>query len=119
MVSNPGASLSNTNAELVKIIEGIKKDQNDIQIVIAREEEEKRDIEGKIGVMNERLEEIKASLQKKYITRADYEKTINETEGAFVKILESQQTLLHVMRKEDTGLKRKKAQLGLQGGTQE
>ena len=113
MVSNPGASLSNTNAELVKIIEGIKKDQNDIQTVIAREEEEKHDIEQKIGVMNERLEEIKASLQKKYITRADYEKTINETEGAFVKILESQQTLLHVMRKEDTGLKRKKAQLGL------
>ena len=113
MVSNPGASLSNTNAELVKIIEGIKKDQNDIQTVIAREEEEKHDIEQKIGVMNERLEEIKASLQKKYITRADYEKTINETEGAFVKILESQQTLLHVMRKEDTGLKRKKSQLGL------
>ena len=29
-----------------------------------------------IGKLNERLEEIKSSLQKKYITRADYEKTI-------------------------------------------
>ena len=115
MVLNPGASLSNTNAELVKIIESIKSDKDHIQTVISKEEEEKTDIEQKIGVLNERLEEIKASLQKKYITRADYDKTIQETEGAFVKILESQQTLLHVMRKEDTGLKRKKAQLSLAG----
>ena len=106
-------SLANTNTELVNIINGIKKDEQDINNVIAKEEEEKHEIEQKIGVLNERLEEIKASLQKKYLTRADYQKTIAETEGAFVKILESQQTLLHVMRKEDTGLKRKKAQLGL------
>ena len=112
-MDNPGASLSKTNEELVKIIKGIKEDKDDIQVVITQEEEEKHEIEQKIGVLNERLEEIKASLQKKYITRSDYDKTIQETEGAFVKILESQQTLLHVMRKEDTGLKRKKAQLGL------
>ena len=109
-------SLANTNNELVKIIDGIKKDKGDIEAVIQKEEEEKHEIEQKIGVLNERLEEIKASLQKKYLTRSDYDKTINETEGAFVKILESQQTLLHVMRKEDTGLKRKKAQLGLNQG---
>ena len=65
-------SLANTNTELVNIINGIKKDEQDINNVIAKEEEEKHEIEQKIGVLNERLEEIKASLQKKYLTRADY-----------------------------------------------
>ena len=65
-------SLANTNTELVNIINGIKKDEEDIQKVIAKEEEEKHEIEQKIGVLNERLEEIKASLQKKYLTRSDY-----------------------------------------------
>lgn len=55
-------SLANTNTELVNIINGIKKDDEDIQRVIAKEEEEKHEIEQKIGVLNERLEEIKSSL---------------------------------------------------------
>ena len=55
-------SLANTNTELVNIINVIKKDEEDIQRVIAKEEEEKHEIEQKIGVLNERLEEIKSSL---------------------------------------------------------
>lgn len=55
-------SLANTNTELVNIINGIKMDEEDIQRVIAKEEEEKHEIEQKIGVLNERLEEIKSSL---------------------------------------------------------
>ena len=53
------------------------------------DEEEKRQIEAKMHELNERLTELNGALSKKYATRADYDRTINETEGAFVKILES------------------------------
>ena len=39
--------------------------------------------------LHERLEQINSGLEKKYATRADYDKTINETQSAFNKILES------------------------------
>ena len=51
-----------------------------------------------------------ASLQKKYVTKNDYDKTIRETDGAYQKILESSQTLLHVLKKEGASLSKKKAQ---------
>ena len=59
--------------------------------------------------LQERLDELNASLKKKYTARSEYDKTIGETEGAFVKILESSQTLLHVLKKEGATLNKKKA----------
>ena len=71
------------------MIETIKGQRTDIQAEISGEEEEKRQIEHQMNMLNERLGEIHASLQKKYATRNEYDRTIQETEGAFVKILES------------------------------
>ena len=59
--------------------------------------------------LQDRLDELNASLKKKYTARGEYDKTIGETEGAFVKILESSQTLLHVLKKEGATLNKKKA----------
>lgn len=56
-----------------------------------------------------RLEELRMSLEEKYKTRAEFDKTIGETENAFVKILESSQTLLHVLKKEGNTLNKQKA----------
>ena len=39
--------------------------------------------------------------------RDSYDKTIAESENAYVKILESSQTLLHVLKREGTTLTRK------------
>ena len=39
--------------------------------------------------LTNQLEGINSSLQKKYITRNEYDKTIQETQNAFNKILES------------------------------
>ena len=50
--------------------------------------------------LSDRLESINGSLAKKYSTRNEYTKTIDETSSAFNKILESSQTLLHVLKKE-------------------
>ena len=57
----------------------------------------------------DRLSTVDASLAKKYATRTEYDKTIQETQGAFNKILESSQTLLHVLKKEGAQLYKKKA----------
>ena len=48
-------------------------------------------------------------MHKKYGTRQEFDKTIGETENAFMKILESSQTLLHVLKKEGASLTKKKA----------
>ena len=64
----------------------------------------------------DRLEIINNSLGKKYAMRNEYDKTIQETQSAFNKILESSQTLLHVLKKEGAQLNKKKvATIGDQG----
>ncbi len=45
---------------------------------------------------------------KKYEARDEFDRTILETEQAFMRILESSQTLLHVLKKEDQQLAKKK-----------
>ena len=102
------ASLNNTNSELCKQMETITKQRDEIQELIDQEEEEKRSIEEQMRLLNDRLEAINASLQRKYVTRNEYTKTIDETQAAFNKILESSQTLLHVLKKEGAQLTKKK-----------
>ena len=106
--SSNGSALTNTNLELVKMIESIKSSRDDIQQEVQNDEEEKRQLEFQMQTLNEKLQNLTQQLQKKYQARNDYDRTINETEGAFVKILESSQTLLHVLKKEGATLFKKK-----------
>ena len=71
--------LNNTNTELVKMMEGINKQRTEIQDLINQEEEEKRQIEEQMKSLADRLEVINGSLAKKYATRNEYDKTIQET----------------------------------------
>ena len=82
------------------MMDNINAQKNEIQDMINQEEEEKRQIEEQMKALAERLETIDNSLAKKYVTRNEYDKTIQETQSAFSKILESSQTLLHVLKKE-------------------
>ena len=83
------SGLNNTNTELVKMMDGIIKQKNEIQGLIDQEEDEKRQIEEQMRSLAERLDTLNGSLQKKHHTRSEYDKTINETQSAFNKILES------------------------------
>ena len=47
------------------------------------------------------------SIARKLAARNDYDKTIQETEAAYLKILESSQTLLTVLKRESMGLEKK------------
>ena len=91
------------------MLESIKESREEVQGEIEQEEAEKRQIEDQMRQMSIRLQEINDSLNKKYNTRTEFDKTIGETENAFMKILESSQTLLHVLKKEGQSLSKKKA----------
>ena len=83
------SGLNNTNTELVKMMDTIIKQKNEIQVLIDQEEDEKRQIEEQMRSLAERLDQLNQSLGKKQHTRNEYDKTINETQSAFNKILES------------------------------
>jgi Sjoegren syndrome nuclear autoantigen 1 len=49
---------------------------------------------------------VNDSLVRKTQARNEYDKTIQETEAAYMKILESSQTLMHVLKREATNMQK-------------
>ncbi|XP_020321619.1 Sjoegren syndrome nuclear autoantigen 1 isoform X2 [Oncorhynchus kisutch] len=85
------------------IFDGIEKlcsKRDELNRQIQQEEEEKGRLQHDIHVLNEKLRRVNESLARRHSVRADFDHTIGETEGAFMKILESCQTLLSVIKKE-------------------
>ena len=68
---------------------------------------EKNSIEKEIAALTEQLRSNNEGLSSKLATKQEYDKAILETEGAYLKILESSQTLLHVLKRETVNLSRK------------
>lgn len=54
-------------------------------------QEEKQKIQNDLRILTERLSRINDSLSRKVASRNEYDKTIMETEAAYMKILESSQ----------------------------
>jgi len=102
------ATLQNYNNELVKCVDDLKEKREEINRAILKEEEEKNKIQNDLRILTERLSRINESLARKVASRNEYDKTIAETEAAYMKILESSQTLLHVLKKETVNLTKKK-----------
>jgi hypothetical protein len=61
-----------------------------------------------LSALTEQLTKLNSELQRKVQARNEYDKTIQETEAAYMKILESSQTLLHVLKRESINLSKKK-----------
>ena len=74
---------------------------------IMKEEEEKQKIQNDLRILTDKLNRINEGLQRKHQARQEYEKTLQETEAAYNKILESSQTLLHVLKRESVSLNKK------------
>ncbi|XP_064649670.1 microtubule nucleation factor SSNA1-like [Lineus longissimus] len=104
-MSQQGAALQTYNNELVKCIEDLCGKRDELNKSILSEEEEKAKIQNDIRILTERLSKVNESLSKKLASRNEFDKTIAETEAAYMKILESSQTLLHVLKRETTNLK--------------
>ncbi|KAK2143519.1 hypothetical protein LSH36_834g00048 [Paralvinella palmiformis] len=103
-MSQQGAALQTYNNELVKCIEDLCTKRDELQKQILDEEEEKRKVQNDIRILTEKLAKINESLSKKMASRNEFDKTIAETEAAYMKILESSQTLLNVLKKESQTL---------------
>ncbi|KAL8275589.1 hypothetical protein Esti_000540 [Eimeria stiedai] len=102
-------NLHNYNHELVQCIDELKRKREEVNRQIEQEELDKEKIQKEIALLQERLQRLKESLARKIHARCEYDKTIQETEGAYTKILESAQTLLHVLKRESVHLGRRTA----------
>lgn len=111
-MAGQGASLQNYNNELVKCIEDLREKREEINKQILKEEEEKARIQRDLSVLTDRLSKINEGLARKTQARNEYDRTIQETEGAYMKILESSQTLLQVLKRETVTLVKKKQSSG-------
>merc|ERR1712054_751335 len=99
-IMSEGGTLQNYNNELVKCIEDLREKREELNKSIASDEEEKAKIQNDLRILTERLARINDNLARKIASRTEYDKTITETEAAYQKILESSQTLLHVLKRE-------------------
>ncbi len=86
---------------MIRYIENIRLGREDLHDEVVKDEDEKHQIETEISQLTERLNNLTDALMKKYEARDEFDRTILETEQAFMRILESSQTLLHVLKKED------------------
>ena len=108
-MASQGATLQNYNNQLVKCIEDLREKREEVNRQILTEEEEKAKIQKDLAILTERLSKINESLQRKQQARSEYDQTIQETEAAYMKILESSQTLLHVLKRESVNLVKKQS----------
>merc|ERR1711865_653195 len=106
--ASQGATLQTYNNQLVKCIEDLREKREEVNRQILQEEEEKAKIQKDLIILTDRLSKINESLARKVQARNEYDKTIQEMEAAYMKILESSQTLLHVLKRETVNLTKKK-----------
>ena len=86
---------------LTKIIQ-----REEVNRSLLRDEEEKAKIQRDLAKMTERLAKLNEELARKMQARVEFDQTIQETEAAYMKILESSSTLLGVLKRESTNLKK-------------
>lgn len=89
-------------------IEDLREKREEVNRQILKEEEEKAKIQRDLSVLTDRLQKLNESLIRKNQARDDYDKTITETEAAYMKILESSQVLLNSVKREQVTLTKKK-----------
>ncbi|KAF1325136.1 hypothetical protein FI667_g9494, partial [Globisporangium splendens] len=110
-----GATLQSYNNELVKCIEDLREKREEVNRAMLKEEKEKAKIQNVLHAaaiyvydLTGRLSKINEALARKTQARNEYDRTIQETEAAYMRILESSQTLLHVLKRETVQLTKKK-----------
>lgn len=107
-MAQQGASLQTYNNELVKCLEDLREKREQVNKAILKEEKDKQAIQKQLQALTERLHKSNESIAQKIAARDDYDKTIRETEAAYMKILESSQTLLSVLKRESVNLTKKR-----------
>lgn len=105
-MAQQGAALQTYNNELVKCLEELCERRNDLQNDIQKDEQDKAQLERQLQSLQQQLDKVNKSLAEKLETRDKYDKTITESEKAYLKILESSQVLLNVVKKDAKDLQK-------------
>lgn len=105
-MAQQGAALQNYNNELVKCLDELCERRQKLQREIDREEKERQTLDEQIASLQSRRDKVDANLRAKIQTRTEYDRTIKESEQAYMKILESSQVLLNVVKRDAVNLQK-------------
>ena len=85
-MAQSGASLQNYNNELVKCLQELRSKRETVHKEIISEEREKSRVQKQLAELTEQLHRLNESIASKQQSRNDYDKTIQETEAAYMKV---------------------------------
>ncbi|CAN2391293.1 syndrome nuclear autoantigen 1, partial [Pristimantis euphronides] len=85
-MSQQGAALQSYNNELVKCIEDLCSKREELNHQIQQEEEEKNKLQNDIRILTEKMSRVNESLARKMASRSEFDKTIAETQAAYMKV---------------------------------
>jgi len=106
--NNSKISPQNYIIDMIKRIEHLRDKREDMNRQISKQEQDKKELERELSVLTDKMNILNTELTRNVVLRNEYNRTIQETEGAYMKILQSSQTLLHVLNRETNNLTSKK-----------
>ena len=104
---NSKISPQNYIIDMIKRIENLRDKREDMNRQISKQEQDKKELERELSVLTDKMNTLNTELTRNVVLRNEYNRTIQETEGAYMKILQSSQTLLHVLNRETNTLTNK------------
>ena len=105
-MAQQGAALQNYNNELVKVLEELCERRQRLEQEIEKDKREKQVLDSQLAQLTAKSNALDASLARKLETKAQYDQTIRDSETAYLKILESSQVLLNVVKKDSVTLQK-------------
>lgn len=118
-MSDATTNASNYNQELQASISKLQSKREALQRQITEEEEDASNLQQEIDGLATKLKALNKGIDKKRSTRDEYDRTIEEVTTAYTKILESSQTLLHVLKRETKSLNKKEKAASTPGKKEE
>ncbi|XP_010368825.1 Sjoegren syndrome nuclear autoantigen 1 homolog [Rhinopithecus roxellana] len=100
MLTQQGVALQKYNNKLVRCVEELCQKQEELCRQIQQEEDEKQRLQNEVRQLAEKLACISENLTCKTASLSKFYQTIAETEATYLKMLESSQTLLSVLKRE-------------------
>ena len=103
--------MQNYNNGLVKSLEELCERRQKLQKEIEKDQREKQILDEQLAQLTSKVKDLDASLASKHNIKAEYDKTIRETETAYMKILERSQVLLNVVKRDCVTLQKQEQNL--------
>ena len=91
---------------MVKCLEELCERRQRLEQEIEKDKREKQILDSQLAQLTAKSNALDASLAKKLETKAQYDQTIRDSETAYLKILESSQVLLNVVKKDSVTLQK-------------